>query len=524
MFRWNVFEYWCIGVGTLCFERFSGVMLDYEMRQNEDIFYCCIRAFKDNTNSSFRYPLTRSSIWSPLGEEKLQNFQPDAKRQQNPTFLPSQAPCLAQGQAIGKNVNIFYQHYSDTITRQLQSFNAYNAHTPHPPPNLPLPNKGSAYLPQSQWNKYNSTSALDSVGSIQNLNKLPAISEVFFPQNEMTGPSFGPHDDQQIQISADPLCYEPYSPQAVNQIVNSFQSLMTADHEHLLQGDTPVLTGEKVGLYQEEKMNYRTMSTHAPPTSKEMVGDYGKIHMEKNRAVRSKLPKCTSSRSASLPHTQTFQQAQFYSGSSSLHNRQQKIPLATKSTVLPVNVRANHHYRQHAQQGQSRNKPQLVKEKRRTHMSGSQGEGYSARSASNFHTRGGESKRYPPPNSPQPQTCAGDNVRVKGLSTQQLGPAVFHANNPAGHSAMNFSNFISTSKTPGLETSNTMAANEFAGSGELWSDTVTHQGVADLNGEASAAAMNEAPMKQLHLYLEECHSQWKLLEMETEMVSLTVPD
>lgn len=276
------------------------------------------------------------------------------------------------------------------------------------------------------------------------------------------------------------------------------------------------------------------MSTHGPPTthiSKEMVGDYGKIHVEKNRAARSKIPKCTSSSSASLPHTQNFQQTQFYSGSGSLQNRQQKIPLATKSTVLPVNVRANHHYRQHPQQGQSRNKPQPAKEKRRTHMSGSQGDGYSTRSASNVHMRGGESKRYPPPNSLHPQTYAGDHGRVKGLSTQQLGPPVFHANDPAGHSAVNFSNFISRSKTPlggcftGLEASNTMAANEVAGLGSVLSDTVTHPRDANLNGGASTTAMNEAPVKQIHLYLEECHSQWKLLEMETEMVSLTViPD
>lgn len=436
---------------------------------------------------------------------------------------------------MGKNVNNFYQHYSDTSTRQLQPFNVYNAHTPHPPPNLPLPNKGSGYLPQAQWNKYNSPSALDSAGNIQHLNKLPVISEVFLPQSEMTAPSFGPHyDDQHIQNSAEPPRYEAYSPQAINQIVNSFQSLMTADHEHLLQGDNPVQTGEKGGLYQEEKMNRPTMSTHGPPTthiSKEMVGDYGKIHMEKNRAARSKIPKCTSSSSASLPHTQNFQQTQFYSGSGSLQNRQQKIPLATKSTVLPVNVRANHHYRQHPQQGQSRNKPQPAKEKRRTHMSGSQGDGYSTRSASNFHMRGGESKRYPPPNSLHPQTYAGDHGRVKGLSTQQLGPPVFHANDPAGHSAVNFSNFISRSKTPlggsftGLEASNTMAANEVAGLGSVLSDTVTHPRDANLNGGASTTAMNEAPVKQIHLYLEECHSQWKLLEMETEMVSLTViPD
>lgn len=427
---------------------------------------------------------------------------------------------------MDKNVNTFYQHCSDTRTRQLQPFNAYKAQSPHPPPNLHLPNKGSGQLPQAQWNTYNSTSALENTGSIQYLNKIPVMSEAFLPSNEQAGPAFRPHyDDQHIQNSAEPLCYEPYSPQCINQIVNSFQSLKTTDHGHLLPGDVPLLTGEKVGLYQEEKLNHLTASTHTPSTthiSKEMVGDYGKIHMERNRVARSKMSKCTSGSRANVPNPQNFQQTQFYSGS--LQNRQQKIPLATKN-VLPANVKGNHHYRSHSQQGQSRNKPQPAKEKRRTHMSGFQGEGYSTRGASNFHQKAAENVRFPPPNGLQTRTYTTDNGRGKSL---QLGPPAYNANDPAGHSGVNFSSFISRSKTPHggsfieLETYSTMAANEVVDLGPVLSDAVNNQAAANLNVAASANAMNEVPLKQLQLYLEECHNQWKLLEMETEMVSLTV--
>lgn len=428
---------------------------------------------------------------------------------------------------MGKNENTFYQHCSDTRTRPLQPFNAYTTQSPHPPPNLPFTNKGSGYLPQALWNTYNSTSALENTGSIQHLNQIPVLSEVFLPPNEMTGPSFRPYyDGQHIQNSTEPLRYEPYSPQCINQIVNSFESLMTTDHGHLLPGDYPLLTGEKVGLHPEEKMNHLTTSTYTPSTthiSKEMVGDYGKVHMEKNRVVRSKMSKCTTGSSANLRNPQNFQQLQFYSGS--LQNRQQKIALATKSAVLPANVKGNHHYRSHPQQGQSRNKPQPAKEKRRTHTSGFQGEGYSTRSAFSFHQKAAESKRFPPPNSLQTQTYAADNGRGKSL---QLGPSAFNVNDPAGHSGMNFSSFIPRSKTPhggsftGLETCNTMTANEAADLGPVLSDTVNNQAAANLNVAASATAMTEAPLKQLQLYLEECHNQWKLLEMETEMVRLTV--
>lgn len=500
-------------------------MLYYQMSQNGNILFIlvfsCLHALKQITKSSFRCLLTSSSIWSPLGEEKLQSFQADAKTQETPTFRPSQATAPTQEQAAGKNLNNFYQRCIDTSTRQLQPFNAYKVQRPHPPPNLPLPNKGSGFLPQAQWNTYNSTSALEYTGSIQHLNKIPVMSEVFLPPNEMTGPTFRPHyDDQHIQNSAEPVRSE-YSPQCINQIVNSFQSLMTADHGHLLPGDIPLRTGEKVGLYQEEKINRPTTTTHTPSTthvSKEMAGDYGKSHMEKNRVVRSKMSKCNSGSSANLPNPQNFQQTQFYSGS--LQNRQQKIPLATKSAVLPVNVKGNHHYRSHPQQGHSRNKPQPAKERRRTHMSGFQGEGYSTRSASNFHQKAAETKRFPPPNSLQTQTYAADYGRGKSL---QLAPPGFNANDFAGHSGMNLSSFITRSKAPhaGSLTGLESPANEVADLGPALSDTVNNQAAANLNTAASATAMTEAPVRQLELYLEECHNQWKLLEMETEMVSFT---
>lgn len=425
-----------------------------------------------------------------------------------------------------------YQHYSDTSTRQLQPFDTYNAHILHPPTSLPIPYKESGYLPQAQWNRYNSMSALDNLGQIQQLNKFPGFTEVLLPQTEMTGASFRPYDDQHNQNSAEVLRYEPHSPQGINQIVNSFQSLLTADYEHLLQGNIPGVTGAKVGQYQEEKTYCPIVPTHAhsaTPISKKMVGDYGKIHMEKDKEVGLKMPKWTSAGGTSLPHIQNFQQTQFHFGSRSLQNRQQKILLPTKSTPLPVNVRTNHHYRHHTQHGQNRNKPQLVKEKRRTHTPGFQGEANSTRNGPNSHMRGGESKRHPPPNMMQPQIYAGENERVKGSNTQQLGPPVFHGS--TGQSGINFSNFISKSKTPhrssftNLETSNMTAANEVTGLGPVLSDTGTHSKVATLNGTALATSMNKGPVNQLHFYLEECHNQWKLLEMDTELVSFNViPD
>lgn len=348
------------------------------------------------------------------------------------------------------------------------------------------------------------------------------MSEVFLPPDEMTGASFEAHcDEPHIQNSTEPLRYETRSPQCINQLVNSFQSLMAADYGHLLQGEIPLLNRGKVGLYKEEKVNHLTTSTHTPSIthiSREM-GGYGKIHMEKNRVVRSKMSKCSFGSNANLPNQQSFQQAHFYSGT--LQNRQQKIPVATKSALLPVNVKGNHHYRNHAQQGHSRNKPQPAKEKKRTHASGFQGEGYSTRSVSNFHQKVAESKRFPPPNSLHTPTFYCDSGRGESL---QLDPPVFKATDHAGQAAINFSSIIPRFRTPrgssltGLETCNVEVANEIADFGPVFSDTVNNQATGNLSAAAKTTAVNEAPVKQVQLYMEECHNHWRLLEMELEMV------
>lgn len=532
------------------------------MSQNEEYVYLIfihMHTFIEVLKSSFRNLPTCNPIWSPLREEMLRYFQPDAETQQNPTFPPSQALSHSQGHSIDKNVHEICQQNNDHTISHQRLFNLFkgdgDGHTPRPqkfPPGLPIPNTGNGYPSQVQQNKYNSTSTQENGGNSQQLNHFCDVSEVFLPQSKMTSPCFQPlYDDQHIQSSGKPFSNEPYVPQGINQLVNSFQSLMAGEHDHLCHGDfpvsfqsPPVRHGKTMDLHQEEKnieqwkINRPAKSTLSNPTlqpPKEMAGDCGKVHMEKNRAVRSKTQKSDVFQDLlgfGLPSTEYFPQTQLNSRSCSFPNQQQnKMSVPTKSTSLPVNVRTSQYYKHHPQQGQSRTKPQIQREKRRMHMSGFQTEGFSTRYAHNCNMRGGGRKQSFPLKSENIQSLrfAGENGTVNSLNTQQLGPPVFHVNDPRGNSGMNFSNFISRSKTPhgggvtGMEMRNMMPVNEFPGLGPFFSDTVTHTGDANHHGVTSAVpptmVMNEGPVIQLRFYLDECHNQWKFLEKETEVVS-----
>lgn len=480
----------------------------------------------------------------------LRYFQPDAETQQNPTFPPSQALCHSQGHSIDKNVHeICQQNNGHTISQQ-RPFNLFNGdgdgHTPRPqkfPPGLPIPNTGNGYPSQVQQNKYNSTSAQENGGNIQQLNHFCGVSEVFLPQSKMTSPCFQPlYDDQHIQSSGKPFGTEPNAPQGINQLVNSFQSLMVGEHDHLCHRDFPVRHGNTMDLHQEEKnieqrkINRPAKSTQSNPAlqpPKEMAGDCGNVHMEKNRVVRNKTQKSDVFQDPlgfGLPNTEYF--PQLNSRSCSFPNQQQnKITVPTKSISLPVNVRTSQYYKHHPLQVQSRTKPQMQREKRRMHMSGFQAEGFSTKHAHNCNMRGGGRKQSFPLKSENMQTprFAGENGTVNSLNTQQLGPPMFHVNDPRRNSGKNFSNFISRSKTPhgggltGMEMRNMMPVTQFPGLGPFFSDTMTHTGDANHHGATSAmpptVMMNEGPVIQLRFYLDECHNQWTFLEKEMEVVS-----
>lgn len=524
------------------------------MSQNEEYVYLIfidMHTFIEVRKSSFRNLPTCNPIWSPLREEMLRYFQPDAETQQKPTCPPSQALCHSQGHSIDTNVHEISQQNNEHTISQQRLFNLFkgdgDGHTRHPqkfPPGLPVPNTGNGYPSQVQQNKYNSTSTQENGENSEQLNHFCDVSEVFLPQSKMTSPCFQPlYDGQHIQSNGKPFSNEPYAPQGINQLVNSFQSLMAGEHDHLCNGDFAVIHGKTMDLDQEEKnieqwkINRPAKSTQSNPTlqpPKEMAGDCGKVHMEKNRVVRSKTQKSDVFQDLlgfGLPNTEYFPQTQLNSRSCSFPNqRQNKMSVPTKSTSLPANVRTSQYYKHHPQQGQSRTKPQMQKEKRRMHMSGFQAEGFSTRNAQNYNTRGGGRKQSVPLKSENFQSLrfAGENGTVNSLNTQQP-PPVFHVNDSRGNSGMNFSNFISRSKTPngggltGMEMRNMMPVNAFPGLGPLFSDTMTPTGDTNHHGATSAmppkTVMNERPMIQLRFYLDECHNQWKFLEEETEVVS-----
>lgn len=538
------------------------------------IFHICCISFitlKEALDSSFRSLPTCNPIWSPktLREELLQYFQSEAKTQHNHTFPPNyvsrEAISKAQGQSVDKDVEEFYQQSNGLSTNQQWLFNLPNGDrdscTIRPkklPPGLPMPNTGNTYLSQAQQSKYDNMPAEKSRGS-QPMNNFPDLSNVFIPQSEINTTSFHPYyEDQFIQSSAKPVSNEQYGPQDINQLVSSFQSFMAGEHDSLCRGDFPNIHRQTVGTHHEDSMVEQwkitspamsTQSTPAMQTHKQLVGEFGTVQKERNGDVR----KQTFNRDAfqDLPgfspqNTEYFQPQKPFSAALNLPKQyQNNMTVHRENTSLPINMSMNQYSKHHSQQQgliQSKLKPQMQREKKRMHMSGFVGEGFSTRPLTNTNMRGGDKKQTHSQNlyfdhlgSMQAQRFEGENSMISvGNSTQQLMPFMYPVNDPRRYSnvPINSSNFSPRPTLPygsavfgGMDAGDMISANESAAFNSHVSDMLACRGESTYHGMASAmttsVVMNQGgPVIQLYVYLDECYEQWKCLERERKMVSL----
>lgn len=512
--------------------------------------------------SSFRSLPTCNPFWSPktLRGELLQYFQPDVKTQHT-TFPQNYVSCEAfsktQGQSMDKDVKDCCQQTSDHATSQQWLFNlpkgdrdsyAYLPQTQ--PPGLPLPNIGNTYLPQIQQNKHDSTSADENRGNSQHLNNFSDFSEVFRPQNEMTSPCFYPHDEgPYIPSRAKPASSnEQYVPQDINQLVSSFQLFMTGEDDGSCHGDFPDMDKDTVGMQHEDRMVEQWKIT-CPPMSKqstltiqaqkELLGESGIIQMEREGVVRNGSVNCDDFQDLpgfSPQNTEHIQQPKLTSGSFCIPNQyQNKMTMHRENNSLPVNMRTNPYLKHHLQQGQIQGKikPQMQKEKKRMHMSGVAGEGFSTRHVTNCNMRGEDKKQPPLQNFDHSgyvysQRFDGKNSTVSAENIQQFMPLMCPVNDPRRHSSRNSSSFSSRatlpyrSWVPGRDMGDMMSTNGIAGSNSFVSDTMTPRGESPYHGITSAMTtsmvMNDVPVIQLYFYLGECYDQWRCLEKERKRV------
>ncbi|XP_070704336.1 uncharacterized protein moto [Pempheris klunzingeri] len=497
---------------------------------------------------------TCNPIWSPktLREELLQYFQSEARTQHNPTFPPNyasrEALSKAQGQTVDKDVEEFYQQANGTNQHWL--FNLPNgdtdrdSYTPQRqklPPGLPVPNIGNTY-PSPEKDRGNS----------QPMNNFPGFSDVFGPQSEMNSPCFHPYEDNYIQSSARPISNnEQYVPQDINQLVSSFQSFMSGEHDSLCRGDFPNMHRQTGGMHHEDSMAEQwkitspavsTQNTSAVQSQKQLVGEFGSVQMERNGGVRKQTFKRDAFQDLpgfSLQSTECFQQPKPFSASLNLPNQyQSKMSMHRENASLPINMSMNQYSKHHTQQGQTQSKvkPQMQREKKSMHISGFLGDGFSTRPRPNSNMRGGDKKQAFSQNqyfdhlgSLQARRFDGENSPG---NTQQLTPLLYPVNDPRGHS-INSYNFSSRSTLPfgsgaaDLDVGDMMSANESAAFSSYVSDMMTRKGESTYHGMASAMTASMmmsqgGPVIQLYFYLDECYEQWRCLEKERKKIEITL--
>ncbi|XP_054464019.1 uncharacterized protein moto [Anoplopoma fimbria] len=502
---------------------------------------------------------TCNPVWSPktLREELLQYFHSEAKTRHPPTFPPNyvsrETLSKAQGQSADRDVKEFYQQSNGISTNQQWLLNLPNgdqdSYTLRPqklPPGLSMPNTGNTCFSQVPRCKYDSVPTEKDRRDSQPINNLPDLSNVLRPQSEMNSPCFHPYyEDQYIQRVSN----EQYGPQDINQLVSSFHSFMAGEHDGLCGADFPNIHRQSVGMQHEDSMVEQwkntspAMPTQSPPamqTQKQLVGEFGTAQMERNGEMRRQ----TFNREAfqdlsgfSPQNTEYFQPPKPFSTSLNLPKQyQSNMTMHRENTSLPINMSMNQYPKHHFQQGliQSKLRPQLQREKRRMHMSGFLGEGFSPRPLSNANMRGGDKNQAlsQHPNfdhlgSMQSHGFDGENSMVSAGNTQQLMPFMYAVNDPRRFpnvpiSSPNFSSRATLpygSCVPGMDMGDVMSANESAVFNSYVSDMLTCRGETTYHGMASAGTtsmvMNQGgPLIQLYFYLDECYEQWRCLERE----------
>ncbi|XP_042360293.1 meiosis-specific coiled-coil domain-containing protein MEIOC [Plectropomus leopardus] len=503
---------------------------------------------------------TCDPVWSPktLREELLQYFKSETKTQHNSIFPPNcgTREALSKAQSVNKDVEEFYQTSSGLSANQKWLFNVPNrdqdSYTLCPqklPPGLSIPNTGNTYLSQVQRSKNDNMPPEKDRGNSQPMNNFSDFSDVFRPQSQMNSPCFHPYEEQYTQSSTKPISNEQYEPQDYNQLVSSFQSFMAGEHDSLCRGDFPNIHRQTVGMQHEDSMAEQwkitspaksTQSTPAMQTPKQLVGDFGTVQMERNGGVRKQTFKGDAFQDPpgfSPQNTEYFQPPRPFSASLNLPNQyQSNTTLHKEKTALPINMSMDQYSKNHIQPGltQSKLKTQMQREKRRMHMSGFLGEGFSARPLTNTNMRGGDKKQalsqsqyFDHLGSVQSQRFDAENNVASVGKTQQLIPFMYPVNDLRRYSSVPFnsSNFSSQSTltygggVPSMDVSDMTSVSEPAAFNSYAGDMMTCRVESRYHGMASATTnsvvMNQGELRtHLYLHLDECYDQLRCLERE----------
>lgn len=403
------------------------------------------------------------------------------------------------------------------------------------PPGLPMPNTNNAYQSQMQKERHDSTTVKEKRGNKNYLDSFLDLSNVFNPQSEATTPYFHSHSEDNIYNSVKPISKEQYDSQDPSQLVTGFQTFMTSEHDVSFHGNFVDVYRETQSRHNEDWMGEHwkytspSMPTHITPavqTTKEQVG----VQMERNGVMRNEMVNCEGIQNLhgfSTQNTEPFQQPKMFSGSVSLANHYQtKMTVQKKNNLLPFDLKNNQCLTQE-DHIQSKIKSQMQKEKKR--MSGIHGENLYTSHITNCSTKGREKNQQNRDHFEimQAQRFGGENGRGSAKSGQQSVSCVYPVNDPKRHLSMNSSNYHSRSTLsygnpdPSVLMGNMMSANEFIALKAVVNDLMTQRGdptYHGLNSAMTSVMMDDVPVVQLYLYLDECCDQLRCLEKERKKV------
>lgn len=388
-----------------------------------------------------------------------------------------------------------------------------------------MPNTNNAYQSQMQKERHDSTTVKEKRGNKNYLDSFLDLSNVFNPQSEATTPYFHSHSEDNIYNSVKPTSKEQYDSQDPSQLVTGFQTFMTSEHDVSFHGNFADVYRETQSRRDEDWMGEHwkytspSMPTHITPavqTTKERVG----VQMERNGVMRNEMVNCEGIQNLhgfSTQNTEPFQQPKMFSGSVSLANHYQtKMTMQKKNNLLPFDLKNNQCLTQE-DHIQSKIKSQMQKEKKR--MSGIHGENLYTSHIANCSTKGREKN--------QQNMDHFEIMQAQRFGGQQSASCVYPVNDPKRHLSMNSSNYHSRSTLsygnpdPSVLMGNMMSANEFIALKAVVNDLMTQRGdptYHGLNSAMTSVMMDDVPVVQLYLYLDECCDQLRCLEKERKKV------
>lgn len=476
-----------------------------------------------------------------MSDELQQGFQSPSKTQRITAFHPNYASSVTSNAANTDDKDVFQQPKEPVMSQQWV-FNIPKADhdylTYHPtklPPGLPVPNTDSAYQSQMQKERHDSTTVNKNGGNKNYLDSFLDLSNAFNPQSEASTPYFHSHSEDNIYNSVKPVSKEQYDSLDPRQLLTGIQSFMASEHHVSFHGNFAEVYRETQGRHDEERLGEHwkftspSMPAHVSPAEQTMKERMG-VQMERNGVMRNEMihrEGIQNLHGFSTHKTEPFQQPKMFSGSVSLANHYQtKMTMQKKNNLLPFHLKNNQCLNQQ-EHIQSNIKPQMQKEKKR--MSGMHGENLYPSHGSNCSTKRREKNQQnlDPFEIMQSQRFGGENSRGSAKSGQQSVSCAYLVNDPKSHWSMNSSNFHSGSPLscgnpdPSVSVRSMMPADEFTALKAVLNDLMTQRGdptYHGLNSAMTSVMMDDVPVVQLYLYLDECCDQLRCLEKERKKV------